>query len=97
MENQRRLATVVFAYRSGDAALGQMNESLSPALVEGQKRVIGPALVRHGGREVRTRGPASLGEPGGSLDAVGRDCVKGRVHTQLSSMEPRSLKSVAEP
>ena len=50
--------------------MGQKNESLSLALVEEQRKLIRPILVKHNGREVKTIGDAFFVEFLSALEAV---------------------------
>jgi len=69
-QEQRRLAAIMFTDMVGYTALGQKNEALSLALVEEEKKLIRPTLVKYNGREVKTIGDAFLGEFPNAVDAT---------------------------
>lgn len=60
----------MFTDMAGYTALGQKDEALSLALVDEQRRLIRPILIRHHGREVKTAGDSFLAEFPNAIDAV---------------------------
>jgi adenylate cyclase len=69
-EDERRLAALMFTDMVGFTTLSQRDEALAVQLLDEQREIIRPLLVKHGGREVDTIGDAFLVEFASSLGAV---------------------------
>ena len=84
----------MFTDMVGYTALGQRDESLSLELVQEQRAIIRPLLMRYNGREVKTIGDAFMVEFANALDAArcAFDIQRSIKEYNISAPEDRRLK-----
>jgi adenylate cyclase len=91
-QGRRKLVAIMFVDMVGYTVLGQRNESLSLALIDEQRKLIRPILLRHNGKEVKTIGDAFLIQFASALDAVRSSYDIQRAAREFNISQPDEKK-----